>query len=110
MCISKFLYLALDRHDIDKGAVRKLNEPTKEDMGNVNRLARYLSGTRDAVTTLPKTGSMETLPAYIDSDFASCRTARTSTTGFCVELKGATPTAGCRMQGVVSRSSGEAEF
>lgn len=58
---------------------------------------------------MPSTRSLE-LTAYCDTDWATCKDARRSTTSYCIFLGNAPVSWKTKKQGTVSRSRAEAEY
>ena len=83
-CVGKALYLSFDRPDCQHTArelTRDMKQPTAGSMNMLRRLVRYLRGTHDMGVWLPGQGSMETIGAISDTDWANCKRTRKSCAG-----------------------------
>ena len=86
---------------------RKANKPTVRDWKALQRLLRYVSKTRNHVLMMPAT-SLD-IEAYIDASFAT-NADRKSTTGAVVMVGGAIVWCKSGKQGIITKSSFEAEL
>lgn len=75
----------------------------------LKRIIRYIQGTKSHGLQLIK-GSINTLTAYSDADWAGCPDTRRSTSGYCVYLGSNLVSWSSKRQQTVSRSSAEAEY
>ncbi|GJT04309.1 cysteine-rich receptor-like protein kinase 8 [Tanacetum coccineum] len=78
-------------------------------MQAVKHLLRYLLNAPSQGILLAHKSAVQ-LTAYCDSDWASCLMTRRSTTGYCILLGQSPVSWKSKKQGVVSRSSAEAEY
>ncbi len=105
-------YLAADRPDIQFGCkeiCRWMAQPSQGGVRAVKRLGRYLEGHRRVVFRYPFQDA-ESVEVYSDTDWAGCVKTRKSTSGGCLLLGGHLIKSWSSTQGLVSLSSGEAEF
>ncbi|XP_021771327.1 uncharacterized protein LOC110735443 [Chenopodium quinoa] len=110
--LGKLIYLKITRPDISfivQLLSQFMHSPTSTHMQAVKRLLRYLAGTVSQGVLLDSTSAAE-LAAYYDSDWASCPTARRSTTGYCILLGKSPISWKAKKQSLVARSSAEAEY
>jgi len=114
----KLMWLVPIRSEINyatKELSRNLQTPTDEDMSKLKHVIKYLKGTIHYVYEIaPKVVTNMHAPldirAYVDSDWAGCRTTRKSTSGGVVQLLGCTVHHYARTQATLATSSGEAEL
>lgn len=111
--IGMVLYLATNtRPDIAATVAilsRKVSCPSTVDLKELQRLIRYLSGTRNLMLNLNRKDEME-LYAFSDSDWAEDAIDRKSNSGFVVMVNGGAVAWCSRKQSLVSLSSAEAEY
>lgn len=110
--VGSLIYAAIyTRPDITY-AVGKVSQhfeqPTKQDWYNAKRILRYLKGTRDF--TLVYQSSNNQLIGYADSDWASDKSDRKSTSGFIFMLGTSVISWSSKKQPIVALSSTEAEY
>ena len=106
------IYLAADRPEVQfsaKEICRWMSAPTEGGVAALKRLGRYLEGHKRLVFRYPwqEAGSLE---VYSDTDWAGCVRTRKSTSGGCLLLGAHLLKSWSSTQGLVSLSSGEAEF
>ena len=85
--------------------------PTKIDWMMITHVLRYIKGTIDQRLTFKKSDKLEII-GFSDSDWASCKQDRKSTTGYCFTLNNEGPVVSwkSRKQQTVALSSCEAEY
>ena len=86
-----------------------MHDPREPHLALVKRILCYVKGTLDAGLYLG-VGSVDTLTAYSDADWAGCPDSRRSTSGYCVYLGDNLVSGSSKRQTTVSRSSAEAEY
>ena len=87
-----------------------MSAPTRGAWGTLKRIGRYLRGAPRLVQKFEFQELPEVLVATGDSDWAGCRRTRKSTSGGLIKLGGHVLKAWSSTQGVISLSSGEAEY
>ena len=105
-------YIAADRPECQfpaKEVCRWMSAPTEVSLAALKRLGRYLEGRRRLVYTYPWQ-SADHIEAYSDTDWAGCPRTRKSTSGGCLMLGKRLIKSWSSTQGLVSLSSGEAEY
>ena len=105
-------YVAADRPDIQfasKELCRWMASPTLLGLQSLKRLGRYLEGHRRLVYEYALQ-SADKIEAYGDTDWAGCIKTRKSTSGGCLMIGSHLLKSWSSTQGVISLSSGEAEF
>ncbi len=105
-------YLAADRPECQfsaKEVCRWMAEPTEVSLAALKRLGRYIEGRRRLVYTYPWQAAGH-IDAYSDTDWAGCPRTRKSTSGGCLMLGKHLIKSWSSTQGLVSLSSGEAEY
>jgi len=110
--LGRLIYLTLTRPDITFTVhilTQYMQAPTTAHMQAAKRLLRYLVASPGQGVLLASS-SAAPLTAYCDSDWASCPTSRRSTTGYCIMLGKSPVSWKSKKQGVVARSSAEAEY
>ncbi len=88
---------------------RYMDKATKFHMGGMYRVMQYLIGTKTLGITYDNKRKME-LEGYVDSDYASDKVERKSTTGYVVMLGGGAIQWKSQLQNTVSLSSSETEY
>ena len=78
-------------------------------MALIKRILRYVKGTLSSGLHIG-IGSVQSLTAYSDADWAGCPDSRRSTSGFCVYLGDNLVSWSSKRQATLSRSSAEAEY
>lgn len=89
---------------------RKIENSTNQDVINMKRVLRYLSGTKQVGVRYYKNSDTTELSAFSDSDFAGDQETRKSTTGYVIMFCGGPVSWSSRKQPIVSLSSTEAEY
>ncbi|CAB0008728.1 unnamed protein product, partial [Nesidiocoris tenuis] len=112
-CVGSLLYLSnKTRPDVAYAisfASRHMENPTRQDVANVKRTLKYLSGSSSAGIQYQWDGN-DRLVAYSDADFANDPETRKSTTGYVISYCGGPISWASRKQSVVATSTTEAEF
>ena len=107
-------YLGLDRADLQfavKEACKGMAAPTAKDARRVKRIARYILGVpRVILRSGDEPGEKNAVKAFVDSDWAGCKTTRKSTSGGILTVGGMAVKTWSSTQGSVATSSGEAEY
>jgi len=110
--IGKLIYLTITRPDICF-AVQVLSQfmqhPKRSHWDAALRVLRYLKGAPGQGILLKK-GSITSLTAFCDSDWAACPNTRRSITGYIIMLGESMVSWKSKKQHTVSRSSAEAEY
>lgn len=110
--VGKLIYLAHTRPDIafSVSVVSQfMHSPYEEHLEAVYRILRYLKSNPGKGLCFKKTNDRE-VSIFTDADWAGSITDRKSTTGYCAYVWGNLVTWRSKKQGVVARSSAEAEF
>ena len=115
--VGKLQWMTYTRPDIcyaTKELARDLTAPTTHSQHKLKHLLRYLQGTRNLhyivkPASIPNKDEIQ-VDIYTDADWAGCPSTRKSTTGFVVQVAGATVHFGARTQAVVALSSAESEL
>ena len=111
--VGKLQFIAGDRadcHYASKEAARSAKEPTKESMIRLKRAARYLRATEGIKQRMaPDSDEAEKLEVLVDSDWATDKVNRKSTTSVHIYYNGALIGSASKTQATVAQSSGEAE-
>ena len=106
-------YIVDRRPDISfatKEVLRKAATPTKQSLGQLTHMAKYIKGVPRVVQDFPwRDGMPSDLHISVDSDWAGEVGTRRSTGGGDAQLGGCMLKCWCNQQEVVSLSSGEAE-
>ena len=106
------MFLASERPDIQfcvKECARGVQSPSVRDMQRAKRICRYLMGTRDWTLRLEPDREIDTLQMMVDSDWATDKVDRRSTSAGIAQLGGCTILSYSRTQGSPALSSAEAE-
>ncbi|XP_073220339.1 secreted RxLR effector protein 161-like [Cicer arietinum] len=110
--VGKLIYLAHTRPDIafSVSVVSQfMHSPYEEHLEAVYRILRYLKSNPGKGLCFKKTNDRE-VSIFTDVDWAGSIIERKSTTGYCAYVWGNLVTWRSKKQGVVARSSAEAEF
>lgn len=110
--VGKLIYLSHTRPDIafSVSVVSQfMHSPFEEHLEAVYRILRYLKGNPGKGLFFKKT-SERNVSIFTDADWAGSVTDRRSTSGYCTYVWGNLVTWRSKKQGVVARSSAEAEF
>ena len=86
-----------------------MHDPREPHLAMLKRVLRYVKGTLSTRLHI-STGSITSLTAYSDVDWAGCPDSRRSTLGYCVFLGNNVVSWSSKRQTTVSRSSAEAEY
>jgi hypothetical protein len=110
--VAKLLYLA-KRARVDVLLTvaflsTRVKSPTEEDQSKLERLLKYLNGTREQVLVLQPSGD-EAIAGYIDASFG-CHSDGKSHSGLVVTLYGCTVLCMSSKQKIVTKDSTEAEL
>ena len=87
------MFLAGERPDIQfcvKECSRGVGNSSARDMQRAKRICRYLMGTRDWTLTLERWGDVDTLQMLVDSNWATDKVDRRSTSASVAQLGGCT--------------------
>ena len=112
-CTMRLAYLALDRPELQypsKELARSMQQPTKWDMEQLKRAARFLIGAGRLVQRFHTQEMPERLHVFVDSDHAGCLKTRKSTSCTMVFFGKHLLRSSSTTQGVIALSSGESEF
>jgi len=110
--IGYLLYLTASRPDImfDVCMCARFQSAPKESHFNAaKRILKYLQGTKDVGLWYPGNVSLS-LTSYSDSDFASCKIDRKSTSDTCHLLGSSLISWQCKKQACVALSTAEAKY
>ena len=105
-------YVSSDRPDIQfssKEICRWMANPTESGVAALRRLGRYIEGHKRLIYEYPWQEA-ESVEVYSDTDWAGCIKTRKSTSGGCLLLGRHLIKSWSSTQGLISLSSGEAEF
>ena len=105
-------YLTLTRPDLAyvvQQVYLFMHDPWEPHLAVIKRILRYVKGTLDAGLHLG-VGSVDSLTAYSDADWAGCPDSRRSTLEYCVYLGDNLVSWSSKCQTTVSHSSAEAEY
>jgi len=105
-------YLMLTRPDLAYAVQQVclfMHDPLEPHLAMLKRVLRYVKGTLSTELHIG-TGSITSLTAYSDSDWAGCPDSRRSTSGYRVFLGDNLVSWSSKRQTTVSRSSAEAEY
>ena len=111
--VGKIQFLAPRRPDVLfalKEVARHLQAPREHDWDRLERIVRYLAGTKNMQLRLEADGDIHTVYAFSDADWAGCPEERLSTGCALVFWCGGLIHAHSRTIRDVSLSSGESEF
>ncbi|KAI3757628.1 hypothetical protein L6452_05170 [Arctium lappa] len=86
-----------------------MHDPREPHLHALKRILRYIRGTLDHGLQLHVSPGSD-LIAYSDADWGGCPVSRRSTSGYCVFLGENLVSWSSKRQGVISRSSAEAEY
>ena len=110
--VGKLMFLANERSDIQycvKECARGVQNPSARDMQRAKRICRYLMGTRDWTMSLEPWKDVDTPKMFVDSDWATDKVDRRSTSAGIAQFGGCTILSYIRTQGSPALSSAEAE-
>nr|KYP52584.1 hypothetical protein KK1_025538 [Cajanus cajan] len=110
--VGRLIYLSHTRPDIAYAVSlisQFMHSPKETHLQVAHRILQYLKGTPGRGILFKRNGNVK-LEAYTDADYAVSIVDRRSTTGYCTFLGGNLVTWRSKKQGVVARSSAEAEF
>ena len=110
--VGKLIYLAHTRPDISFAVnmvSQFMHSPGPEHNEAALRILRYLKGTPGKGLLFANRGHFQ-VEVFTDADWAGSVTDRRSTSGYCTFIGGNLVTWRSKKQGVVARSSAEAEF
>ena len=110
--VGKLMFLAAERPDTQfcvKECVTRVGNPSARDMQRAKRICRYRMGTRDRTLKLEPWKDVDTLQIMVDSDWATEKVDRRSTSAGVAQLGGCTIITHIRTQGSPAMSSAEAE-
>ena len=91
--VGKMMFLANERpdfHSCVKECARGVQSPSIRDMQRAKRICRYLMGTRDWTLRLEPDREINTLHMMVDSDWATDKADRRSTSAGVAQLGGCT--------------------
>ena len=106
-------YLGSDRPDIQQACrelAKGMSSPTQAHWKALKRMGRFLKHRPRLVQHFRNQKSITDLEVWCDADHAGCIGTRKSTTGCVILLGTSTTKTFCRGQGMISLSSGEAEY
>ena len=109
----RMAYLGQDRPDIQfatKELARGMQAPDRWEQKSIKRAVRYLLGAGRVVQRYKQQDTPKGITVYTDSDFAGCTRTRKSTSCCIVFWGNHMLRSTSTTQGVISMSSGEAEF
>ncbi|WVY99969.1 hypothetical protein V8G54_026039 [Vigna mungo] len=110
--VGRLIYLSHTRQDIAYAVSlisQFMHSPKETHLQAAHKILQYLKGTPGRGILFKRNGNVK-LEAYTDADYAGSIVDRRSTTGYCTFLGGNLVTWRSKKQGVVARSSAEAEF
>nr|KYP49028.1 hypothetical protein KK1_029231 [Cajanus cajan] len=110
--VGRLIYLSHTRPDIAYAASsisQFMHSPKETHLQVAHRILRYLKGTLGRGILFKRNSNVK-LEAYTNVDYAGSIVDRRSITGYCTFLGGNLVTWRTKKQGVVARSSAEAEF
>lgn len=110
--IGRLLYLCLIRPDITFSVNRLsqfLSQPCEHHLIAAHRILRYLKGSIGLGLFYSSSSTLEH-SIFVDADYGTCSDTRRSTSNFCLFLSNSLISLRSKKQGVVSRSSAEAEY
>lgn len=88
---------------------RYASNPSQFHMDQAIRVYQYLSKTKDTGIFFPY-GNQSPLVGFSDSDWATCKDSRKSTSGWIIQLGGATIAYSSKRQRIIAQSTQEAEY
>ena len=109
---SALQYLTLTRPDLAYAVQQVclfMHDPREPHLALIKRILRYVKGTLSSGLHLGA-GSITSLTAYSDADWAGCPDSQRSTSGYCVYLGDNLISWSSKRQTTVSHSSAEAEY
>ena len=110
--VGRLIYLSHTRLDIAYAVSvisQFMHSPKEVHLQATHRVLKYLRGAPRKGILFKRNGGL-ILEAYTDADYAGSIVDRRSTSGYCTFLGGNLVTRRSKKQGVVARSSAEAEF
>lgn len=110
--VGRLIYLRTTRPELSYAIhmlAQFMHSPQQEHWDAAMRVVRYLKSSPGQGILL-RAGQDLKLTIWCDSDWAGCRLSRRSLTGFFIQLGGSPISWGTQKQGVISRSSTEAEY
>ena len=111
--VARCLFLSQDRADITfivNELCQSMSNPTQQSLAKLKRLARYLKCERQWGQVFKYGKTIEEVTTFTDSDWASCKETRKSSSAGVVMLGEHTLKAYTRKQKIIARSSAEAEL
>ena len=112
-CVARGNYMTQDRSDVQyavKELCRSMSNPKEEDWEKLKRLGRYLVDKSRVRMLYEYQSKIDNIEIYTDTDYAGCLKTRKSTSGGVVMFGKHVIKTWSLTQGVISLSSGEAEY